>query len=293
MELQDLKFEVRLGVSRGSLLVSVVYRTLRCLVFPMTLVVNAADPLTEDPAADPGQGIKARLASMQQEALAKHAEHLAKERQATLVVSGLQSMAQQVHLQAARLKHSARRQQLYQIAPQPKGNIATAVKAEVVATEIWPTVKAEVAHPLASKPLVEARPPKVTWKSWAKGSHLAKPSPKATWKPGMPIPPESLATQDGEPLVKAAAVKAKAKGGFPIPDRETAGANIRAVFPSRYSNWKSNWVMRGSRPKAATTKASSQILTSVKTFLYTSFIFRHFIFRHFVFRHFIYRGCCL
>ena len=231
MEFQDLKFEVRLGVSRGSLLVSVVYRTLRCLVFPMTLVVNAADPLTEDPAADPGQGIKARLASMQQEALAKHAEHLAKERQATLVVSGLQSMAQQVHLRAARLKHSARRQQLYQIAPQPKGNIATAVKAEVVATEIWPTVKAEVAHPLASKPLVEARPPKVK----AKGSHLAKPSPKATWKPGMPIPPESLATQDGEPLVKAAAVKAKAKGGFPIPDREVALANLRAVFPSRFS----------------------------------------------------------
>jgi len=291
LEFQDLKFEVRLGVSRGSLLVSVVYRTLRCLVFPMTLVVNAADPLTEDPAADPGQGIKARLASMQQEALAKHAEHLAKEQQATLVVSGLQSMAQQVHLRAARLKHSARRQQLYQIAPQPKGNIATAVKAEVVATEIWPTVKAEVAHPLASKPLVEARPPKVTWKSWAKGSHLAKPSPKATWKPGMPIPPESLATQDGEPLVKAAAVKAKAKGGFPIPDRETALANIRAVFPSRYSAAKLGDEQL--KAKAATTKASSQILTSVKTFLYTSFIFRHFIFRHFVFRHFIYRGCCL
>ena len=287
MEFQDLKFEVRLGVSRGSLLVSVVYRTLRCLVFPMTLVVNAADPLTEDPAADPGQGIKARLASMQQEALAKHAEHLAKERQATLVVSGLQSMAQQVHLRAAKLKHSARRQQLYQIAPQPKGNIATAVKAEVVATEIWPTVKAEVAHPLASKPLVEARPPKVK----AKGSHLAKPSPKATWKPGMPIPPESLATQDGEPLVKATAVKAKAKGGFPIPDRETALANIRAVFPSRYSAAKLGDEQL--KAKAATTKASSQILTSVKTFLYTSFIFRHFIFRHFVFRHFIYRGFCL
>ena len=273
MEFQDLKFEVRLGVSRGSLLVSVVYRTLRCLVFPMTLVVNAADPLTEDPAADPGQGIKARLASMQQEALAKHAEHLAKEQQATLVVSGLQSMAQQVHLRAARLKHSARRQQLYQIAPQPKGNIATAVKAEVVATEIWPTVKAEVAHPLASKPLVEARPPKVK----AKGSHLAKPSPKAT--------------QDGEPVVKATAVKAKAKGGFPIPDREVALANLRAVFPSRFSAAKLGDEQL--KAKAATTKASSQILTSVKTFLYTSFIFRHFIFRHFVFRHFIYRGFCL
>ena len=220
MEFQDLKFEVRLGVSRGSLLVSVVYRTLRCLVFPMTLVVNAADPLTEDPAADPGQGIKARLASMQQEALAKHAEHLAKERQATLVVSGLQPMAQQVHLQAAQLKHSARRQQLYQIAPQPKGNIATAVKAEVVATEIWPTVKAEVAHPLASQPLVVPRPPKAKAKG-SVGSHLAKPSPKAT--------------QDGEPVVKATAVKAKAKGGFPIPDREAALANLRAVFPSRYS----------------------------------------------------------
>ena len=290
MEFQDLKFEVRLGVSRGSLLVSVVYRTLRCLVFPMTLVVNAADPLTEDPAADPGQGIKARLASMQQEALAKHAEHLAKERQATLVVSGLQSMAQQVHLQAAQLKHSARRQQLYQIAPQPKGNIATAVKAEVVATEIWPTVKAEVAHPLASKPLVEARPPKVKAKG-SVGSHLAKPSPKATWKPGMPIPPESLATQDGEPLVKATAVKAKAKGGFPIPDREVALANLRAVFPSRFSAAKLGDEQL--KAKAATTKASSQILTSVKTFLYTSFIFRHFIFRHFVFRHFIYRGFCL
>ena len=276
MGFQDLKFEVRLGVSRGSLLVSVVYRTLRCLVFPMTLVVNAADPLTEDPAADPGQGIKARLASMQQEALAKHAEHLAKERQATLVVSGLQSMAQQVHLQAAQLKHSARRQQLYQIAPQPKGNIATAVKAEVVATEIWPTVKAEVAHPLASKPLVVPRPPKAKAKG-SVGSHLAKPSPKAT--------------QDGEPVVKATAVKAKAKGGFPIPDREVALANLRAVFPSRFS--AATLGDEQLKAKAATTKASSQILTSVKTFLYTSFIFRHFIFRHFVFRHFIYRGFCL
>ena len=287
MEFQDLKFEVRLGVSRGSLLVSVVYRTLRCLVFPMTLVVNAADPLTEDPAADPGQGIKARLASMQQEALAKHAEHLAKEQQAAAVVAQLDAAEAEAtvrlnqakakeDLRAAQLKHSARRQQLHQLAPQPKGNIATAVKAEVVATEIWPTVKAEVAHPLASKPLVVPRPPKAKAKG-SVGSHLAKPSPKAT--------------QDGEPVVKATAVKAKAKGGFPIPDREVALANLRAVFPSRFSAAKLGDEQL--KAKAATTKASSQILTSVKTFLYTSFIFRHFIFRHFVFRHFIYRGCCL
>ena len=229
--------------------------------------------------------------------MAKHAEHLAKEQQATLVVSGLQSMAQQVHLRAAQLKHSARRQQLYQIAPQPKGNIATAVKAEVVATEIWPTVKAEVAHPLASQPLVVPRPPKAKAKAKGSvGSYLAKPSPKAT--------------QDGEPVVKATAVKAKAKGGFPIPDREVALANLRAVFPSRYSAAKLGdeqlkakaattkvWEPRTAVDKAAAgmtvAKASSQILTSVKTFLYTSFIFRHFIFRHFVFRHFIYRGFCL
>ena len=177
------------------------FRTLRCLVFPMTLVVNMSDPLTEVRVNS-----QQELAQMQAAAEAQLAkiEEKAAERQRQMEAAAAAKHQAMVAKQKADAEHRAKvikqaAMPARRLPPQAQGicqNIANKQDAKIL-------VVPKSVQPWGS--VAGAAPP---WK--------APPPVKATAQP-----------------VKATAAKAKAIGG--MPDKAKAKANIAAVMPIRYS----------------------------------------------------------
>ena len=247
------------------------FRTLRCLVFPMTLVVNMADPLT-----DVRANSRLELQQMQDAAREQLAEveRKAAERQRLVEAEQAKLMQARAAKEKADAEHRAKlakqaampARRLPRQANQICANIASRqpVKPKGSAAAVDP--KATAVKPKGS---VAAVGPKATDVK-AKGSSAAV-SPKPT------------------------AVKAKATGG--IPDKAKAKANIQAVIPSRYAAAKASQPkIELPIPDEEARADAAQICSRVfgqKACRVFSFIFRHFLFRHFVFRYFIHRGFCI
>ena len=222
-----------------------LYRTLRCLVFPMTLVCNDADPLTEAKGK-----LTSKLGALQADRRIKQEE--AEERA------------------KAELAEAAKKAKLAKLARQPAKYIPRDPK------------------PPATAKAKSASPAKAASATAAKGSAVDPKAKVASIQSGKAA---------GLPSRYSAATDVKAKPKFPIPDRGTALTNIQAVFRRRYSDATLGDVQL--EAKAATIKASSQILTYVKTFVYTllsldilslgilslgilsieGFVFKHVVFR--------------
>ena len=247
------------------------FRTLRCLVFPMTLVVNMSDPMTEVRVNSQQQ-----LEQMQEAAKAQLAkiEEKAAERQRQMEAHAAAKHQAMVAKQKADAEHRAK---VVKQAAMP------ARRLPPQADQICANIASR--QPVKPKGSVAAVDPKATAVK-PKGS-VAAVGPKAT---DVKAKGSSAAVSP-----KPTAVKAKATGG--IPDKAKAKANIQAVIPSRYAAAKASQPkIELPIPDEEARADAAQICSRVfgqKACRVFSFIFRHFLFRHFVFRYFIYRGFCL
>ena len=231
------------------------FRTLRCLVFPMTLVVNMSDPMTEVRVNS-----QQELEQMQAAAQAQLAqiEEKAAERQRQMEADAAAKHKANVAKQQADAEHRAK----------------LAKQAAMPARRLPPQAN-QICQNIASRQAVKP-----------KGS-VAAVDPKAT----AVKPKGSSAALNPKPT----AVKAKATGGIPDKAKAKANiqAVIPSRYAAaKASQPKIELPIPDEEARADAAQICSRVFGQ-KACRVFSFIFRHFLFRHFVFRYFIYRGSCL